>query len=203
MRARTEERFSTIESDLSDDYREIEDDEADPEPSETDSEESPEPSSQPEDDGDEIGTPKRSGGILDIVDSGHGFRVFSVDTPKELPTTCEVCGGPILALSQDGIDWLCQYDDDLKTPASIACNCAWCLSYKAYLAGRYRPQGGRPAKRCGSADCKRKAARDRKRKQRGTYTPPATPARTSRKVWIDGTVPRAVRAASEGSGGRW
>ncbi|PQE02562.1 hypothetical protein CYL16_03300 [Mycobacterium sp. EPG1] len=158
-------------------------------------------------DGDDLGKRESMSqvAIRDMLNSGHGYTVRGLGTMKTVHrTTCEVCGGPLpTPAGDDGIDWLCQYDDDLQTPASVFCNCPWCLSYADFLQGKYRPRGGRPAKRCHSAECKRKAAAERKRKQRGKATPATPTVVSGRKAWRDGTVPRACRATSEGLGGRW
>lgn len=97
----------------------------------------------------------------DMLDSGHGFmvRTQTVQPRTEWRTTCEVCGDPILAAAGE---WLCE----LGRLASTLCNCNWCLHYQMWLRGEYRPRGGRPAQRCGTAECKRKAARERQRKSR-------------------------------------
>lgn len=109
----------------------------------------------------------------DMLDSGHGFmvRTQTVQPKTEWRTTCEVCGDPILAAANE---WLCQlghFGQSVEPngpfrPASALCNCNWCLHYQMWLRGEYRPQGGRPAKRCGTAECKRKAARERQRRSR-------------------------------------
>ena len=85
----------------------------------------------------------------DMLASGHGYMVRDLG---EAPTTewrqtCEVCGEHL-------------------PPGSVLCNCNWCLHYQMWLRGEYRPRGGRPAKRCGTKECSRMAARDRKRLQR-------------------------------------
>lgn len=100
----------------------------------------------------------------DLLESGHGFMVRTqLVAPKtEWRQTCEVCGDPILAAADE---WFCQLGRPLR-PASALCNCNWCLHYQMWLRGEYRPKGGRPAKRCGTAECKRKAARERQRKSR-------------------------------------
>lgn len=167
-----------------------------------------EPPLQMGDDGDDIGKrePVSQVAVRDMLNSGHGYTVRDLGTVKAVHRTdCEVCKGPMpTPAGDDEIDWLCQYDDTLQTPASVFCNCPWCLAYTDYLQGKYRPRGGRPAKRCRSADCNRKAAAERKRKQRGKATPATTPpVASSRKAWRDGTVPRACSATSEGTGGRW
>lgn len=108
-------------------------------------------------DGDDVGRSDGDQAIKDMLESGHGFLVRSApELPKTLGRmTCEVCGGP-LPTPGDDPDWLCQYYDETR-PASPTCNCAWCLCYQDYLAGRYKPRGGRPRKRCGSKECDRKA----------------------------------------------
>jgi hypothetical protein len=40
------------------------------------------------------------------------------------------------------------------------------MKYQDYLAGRYKPQGGRPRQRCGSAVCDRKAKTAKQKQQR-------------------------------------
>ncbi|SLI45987.1 Uncharacterised protein [Mycobacteroides abscessus subsp. massiliense] len=109
----------------------------------------------------------------DMLDSGHGFLVRSADpAPKTVwATNCEVCGGPLLPPASE---WFCQLGnfgrsaepDGPFLPASTSCDCSWCIHYQLWLRGEYRPRGGRPAKRCGTAECKRKANRDRQRKSR-------------------------------------
>lgn len=157
------------------------------------------------DDGDDYGTPRDSQEVADMVASGHGFLVREVTRRVERSTACEVCGEPLPGPSDAGTDWLCQFDDSLRTPASLTCNCNWCRSYQAYIRGEYRPRGGRPAKRCGSAECKRIAARDRQRKRRAAMRgePAPAPQRVPRRVWRDGTVPRALPASAEGHCSRW
>ncbi len=109
----------------------------------------------------------------DLMQSGHGFLVRSMGgRPKTVwPTSCELCGSTIIAPAEE---WLCQLGNfgEVVEPdgpfrsASTTCNCNWCLHYQMWLRGEYRPKGGRPAKRCGSSDCKKIAARNRKRKSR-------------------------------------
>ncbi|OBI54677.1 hypothetical protein A5667_24925 [Mycolicibacterium fortuitum] len=118
-----------------------------------------------------IGTDGDDGGpvgdqtIGDMLDSGHGFLVREINQPKTVwRVTCEVCDGPLPAPGDDP-DWLCQYYDETR-PASLTCNCAWCLTYQDYVAGRYKPRGGRPRRRCGSKECERKADAKRKAQKR-------------------------------------
>ena len=116
-------------------------------------------------DGDDIGAPAYEQAIGDMLNSGHGFQVRRIEKPKtKWRATCEVCDGP-LPTPGDDPDWLCQYYDETR-PASPTCNCAWCLKYQDYLAGRYKPQGGRPRQRCGAKECDRKADSQRKARRR-------------------------------------
>lgn len=96
----------------------------------------------------------------DMLDSGHGFVVRSADpAPKtEWATDCEVCGDPILPSAGE---WICEFGEPM-----MDCQCNACLYWGMWLRGEYRPRGGRPAKRCGTAECNRKAARERQRKSR-------------------------------------
>ncbi len=94
----------------------------------------------------------------DMLDSGHGFMVRSANSQPETAARCEMCGDPLIA-SADG--WMCEFTEPL-TP----CGCNACLHRGMWLRGEYRPKGGRPAKRCGTEECNRKAARDRQRKSR-------------------------------------
>jgi hypothetical protein len=100
----------------------------------------------------------------DLLSSGHGFLVRDLGEPPKTDwrTTCEVCGDP-LPPSAAG-EWFCQFREN--KPASAMCNCNWCLHYQMWLRGEYKPRGGRPAKRCGTKECAKKAARGRKRKSR-------------------------------------
>ena len=124
------------------------------------------------DDGDDVGRSGHHQAVGDMLDSGHGFLVRNAPAaPKTVwRETCEVCGDP-LPTPGDDPDWLCQYYDETR-PASLTCNCAWCLRYQDYLAGKFRPQGGRPRKRCGNKACDREADRLRKRRDRGAELPP-------------------------------
>lgn len=125
-------------------------------------------------DGDDIGQSARDQEIGDMLDSGHGFLIRGIGEPVAVRrTTCEICDGPLPTPGADP-DWLCEYYDGTR-PASPTCNCSWCLMYQEYLAGNYQPRGGRPRKQCGSAKCKRIAARIRKQRQRGTYVEPEMP----------------------------
>jgi hypothetical protein len=127
-------------------------------------------------DGDDVGRKHTDQGIADMLDSGHGFLVREVGKPKTVGrVTCEVCDGPLPTPGNDP-DWLCQYYDETR-PASLLCNCSWCRSYQDYLAGRYKPRGGRPRQRCGAKECDRQAAKLRKRKQRGAVEAAAEPVR--------------------------
>lgn len=155
-------------------------------------------------DGDDVGRSAKDQAVVDMLDSGHGFLVRSVDKPKtEWRQTCEICECPLPTPAPDDAPaWLCQYYDETR-PASLICTCAWCRAYQAYLAGMYRPHGGRPRQRCGSSGCERIAARIRKQKSRGTYTPPPPQPEPRRRQWRDGTLPKVLRRACDGSGGRW
>jgi hypothetical protein len=100
----------------------------------------------------------------DLMSSGHGFLIRDPGEPPKTDwrTTCEVCGDPLPPPAAG--EWFCQFRE--KKPASAMCNCNWCLHYQMWLRGEYRPRGGRPAKRCGTRECTKKAARERKRKSR-------------------------------------
>lgn len=100
----------------------------------------------------------------DLLSSGHGFLVRDLGEPPKTHwrATCEVCGDPLPPPAAG--EWLCQFSE--SKPASLMCNCNWCLHYQMWLRGDYRPRGGRPAKRCGTKECARKAASERKRKSR-------------------------------------
>ena len=116
-------------------------------------------------DGDDVGRSAHHQAVGDMLDSGHGFLVRKIDKPKTVwRVTCEVCEGP-LPTPGDDPDWLCQYYDENR-PALLTCNCPWCLKYQDYLAGRYKPKGGRPRQRCGSKECDRKADAHRKAQKR-------------------------------------
>lgn len=106
-------------------------------------------------DGDDIGSIGDQA-IRDMLDSGHGYLVRTIDRPKTVwRVTCEVCDGPLPTPGNDP-DWLCQLGDETE-PASMTCICPWCRTYQDYMSGRYKPQGGRPRQRCGSKECDRKA----------------------------------------------
>lgn len=116
-------------------------------------------------DGDDVGRSSRDQAICDMLDAAHGFLVRKIEAShKPRRVTCEVCEGPLPTPGADP-DWLCQYYDETR-PASVSCNCGWCLSYQDYLAGKYKPQGGRPRQRCGSRVCEREADKLRKRRKR-------------------------------------
>lgn len=107
------------------------------------------------------GDPQRALALLapqDMLNSGHGFMVRSASAQPVTTAHCEICGDPLIA-SADG--WVCEFTDPLTL-----CGCNACLYRAMWLRGEYRPKGGRPAKRCGTAECKRKAARERQRKSR-------------------------------------
>lgn len=126
-------------------------------------------------DGDDRGNSAHHQQVSDMLDSGHGFLVSDVPKPRtERRTTCEICAGPLPTPGNDP-DWFCQLYDETRR-ASLDCNCAWCLRYQDYLAGKYQPRGGRPRQRCGSAECEREAAKLRKRKQRGVVVEPVQPS---------------------------
>jgi hypothetical protein len=116
-------------------------------------------------DGDDGGHLVHHHAVADMLDSGHGFLVRKIDEPKTVwRVTCEVCDGPLPSPGDDP-DWLCQYYDE-NQPASLTCNCPWCLKYQDYLAGVFKPEGGRPRQRCGSKACDRKADAERKARTR-------------------------------------
>ncbi|MBS1692267.1 MAG: hypothetical protein JST91_08600 [Actinobacteria bacterium] len=96
----------------------------------------------------------------DMLASAHGYLIQDLgDRPKTMPRDeCELCGSPIIAKADE---WLCELG-----VREDQCECNWCLLRGQWMRGEYRPSGGRPAKRCGTEDCKRRAARERKRRQR-------------------------------------
>ena len=100
----------------------------------------------------------------DMLPSGHGYMVRDLGAAPttEWRQTCEVCGEHLPPPAAG--EWVCQFHEE--KPGSVLCNCNWCLHYQMWLRGEYRPRGGRPAKRCGTKECSRRAARDRKRLQR-------------------------------------
>jgi len=100
----------------------------------------------------------------DLMSSGHGFMVRDLGEPPKTDwrQTCEVCGDPLPPPAAG--EWFCQFREE--KPASVMCNCNWCLHYQMWLRGEYKPRGGRPAKRCGTKECTRKAASERQRKSR-------------------------------------
>lgn len=116
-------------------------------------------------DGDDLGRPARDEEVGDMLDSGHGFLVRDVKpaTPRTYRPTCEICAGPLPMPAEEG--WFCQYYDESR-PASMDCNCAWCLTYQAYMTGKYKPKGGRPRKRCGGKECETEAAARRQANKR-------------------------------------
>lgn len=122
------------------------------------------------DDGDDNGEESEHGygspALFDMVQAGHGFLIKSTGLAPKLPRLqdCETCGAPIPLPGAD--DWVCELG---SLPGSLdwdICGCNWCLHRRLWLQERYSPNGGRPAKRCGSADCKRIAAAERQRKRR-------------------------------------
>jgi hypothetical protein len=116
-------------------------------------------------DGDHRGRSACDQEVGDMLDSGHGFLIRKQDEPKNpLRSACEICGGP-LPTPGDDPDWLCQYGDETE-PASLDCNCPWCLKYQDYMSGRYKPNGGRPRKRCGAKKCDTEATRRRQANKR-------------------------------------
>jgi hypothetical protein len=100
----------------------------------------------------------------DLLSSGHGYLVRDLGAAPttEWRQTCEVCGDHLPPPAAG--EWFCQFRED--KPASVMCNCNWCLHYQMWLRGEYRPRGGRPAKRCGARECTRKAGSERQRKSR-------------------------------------
>lgn len=132
---------------------------------------------------------------MDLMNASQGFLIRTIEVPKTTwRTTCKVCDRP-LPLPSAG-EWVCETGATPGTPEWHTCRCNWCLIRGQWLRGEYRTQRGRPADRCGLADCKRVAAKLRKRKSRWTKVPtalmPAMPTpRRSR-----------LRKSAEG-GGRW
>lgn len=113
----------------------------------------------------------------DMMQSGHGFQIRDMGaTPKTVwRTTCELCGVALALPAAEG--WLCELGCQPGTEEWDQCNCNWCLIRGQWLRGEFRPMGGRPAKRCGTPECKRRAATERKRKQRAREKAKAALAR--------------------------
>lgn len=101
----------------------------------------------------------------DLMQSGHGFQICDLGArPKtEWRTTCEQCG---VALTPPADDWFCELENLPGNVEWDRCECNWCLLRGQWMRGEFRPKGGRPAKRCGTPECTRRAARERKRQQR-------------------------------------
>lgn len=102
----------------------------------------------------------------DMLQSGHGFLIRDIGTTRKTfwRTTCELCGTALAPPAAEG--WLCELGCQPGSTEWDQCGCNWCLIRGQWLRGEYRPRGGRPAKRCNASDCKRKAAQERKRRQR-------------------------------------
>lgn len=102
----------------------------------------------------------------DMLQSGHGFLIRDIGTTRKTfwRTTCELCGTALAPPAAEG--WLCELGCQPGSTEWDQCRCNWCLLRGQWLRGEYRPKGGRPAKRCNAPECKRKAARERKRRQR-------------------------------------
>jgi hypothetical protein len=151
----------------------------------------------PGEDGDD--TDDRPAGIRDILDAGHGFLVQGGGSTAYRPTHCEVCGKPLnVRKPGEGPEWLCQLTDDENQPARLDCPCNWCLHYQMWLNGSYQPQGGRPPQRCGSKECNRKAAAQRKQKQRARERADQRGV-TETHLRVEGNRGRSGR----NGGGRW
>ncbi|WP_420879810.1 hypothetical protein [Rhodococcus sp. (in: high G+C Gram-positive bacteria)] len=102
----------------------------------------------------------------DMMQSGHGFAIRDIGAAPKTTwrTTCELCGTALPLPAADG--WVCELDCEPGTREWDTCRCNWCLIRGQWLRGEFRPKGGRPAKRCGTPECKRRAAAERKRRQR-------------------------------------
>ncbi|AFR50026.1 hypothetical protein KTR9_3391 [Gordonia sp. KTR9] len=104
--------------------------------------------------------------VGDLLNSGHGYQIRDVDSrPKTTwATRCEICGESLPM--PDAGEWVCELGAEPDSEDWAVCQCSWCLIRGQWLRGEYRPKAGRPPKRCGTADCKRRAATVRKRKER-------------------------------------
>ncbi|MEV4635252.1 hypothetical protein AB0J79_18665 [Rhodococcus coprophilus] len=102
----------------------------------------------------------------DMMQSGHGFQIRDLGArPKtEWRTTCELCGDPLPPPAADG--WICELGSLPGSEEWGRCECNWCLLRGQWMRSEFRPKGGRPAKRCGTPECTRRAATERKRQQR-------------------------------------
>jgi hypothetical protein len=133
--------------------------------------------------------------IVDLTQANQGFLVHDLGTPHKTVwrTTCEVCDNPLPLPQEDG--WVCERGNEPGSALWSLCNCNWCLIRGQWLRGEYRPRGGRPPKRCGTAECTRTANRERQRRHRaakaGNISAPAVP-KTKPGKWV-----------SSGNGGRW
>jgi hypothetical protein len=106
----------------------------------------------------------------DLVQSSHGFLIRDIGDASETnwAKSCELCGEP---LKPPANEWVCEVASDPGTPEWADCQCNWCFYRRLWERGEYRPHGGRPAKRCGTQECKRKAARARAKGGHVTETP--------------------------------
>lgn len=102
----------------------------------------------------------------DMLQSGHGFLIRDAGEPPKTiwRTSCEVCGSALPLPGAEG--WVCEFGAQPGSADWDQCQCNWCLLRGQWLRTQYRPRGGRPAQRCGTAECTRYANRERKRKQR-------------------------------------
>jgi len=102
---------------------------------------------------------------VDMLQSGHGFMVRDLgERPRsDWAKSCELCGMQLLPPAGE---WVCEVGNLPGSAEWDTCSCNWCLLRGQWLRGEYRPRGGRPAKRCGTAECTRKAATARQRKSR-------------------------------------
>lgn len=132
---------------------------------------------------------------MDLMEANQGFLIRTIEAPKTTwRTTCRICDRPLPPSSAG--EWFCENGSLPGTPDWDTCRCNWCLIRGQWLRGEYRPRGGRPAQRCGLPDCKRVAAKLRKRKSRHTKTPAVlNPLAPPPKR-------RGLRKSAEG-GGRW
>lgn len=102
--------------------------------------------------------------VADLQSANHGFLIREQQRPKTLwRTTCEICDGALPLIYEE---WVCELGSEPGTVEWWCCECGWCQLRGQWLRGEYRPRGGRPPKRCGTAECNRKAARIRQSKSR-------------------------------------
>ena len=98
--------------------------------------------------------------MLGLIQAGHGFNIEETAGPGPVTTSCRYCGGPLYPLNA-APEWYCEFGERPQ----IDCQCNWCCHRNLWLLGRYRGKG-RPRIQCGSVECKRALAAERKRRSR-------------------------------------